>query len=211
MNELLNAYFGTLHDAIVSVQISGLTGDPVSHEAFFALVTQEMRSAHQRGNKIIFVGNGGSSGIASHMAIDFAKNGKLRATALNDAAALTCLGNDLGYDKVFSEQISMQARTGDILVAISSSGRSPNILNAVRAARASGCRVVTLSGFSPDNPLRSLGDYNLFVASGEYGFVEVAHLALIHAILDIELGWGRSTAVEGDRANRHSVVAGSAN
>ena len=72
----------------------------------------------------MFVGNGGSAGIASHLAIDFSKNGGLRSLAFNDASALTCLGNDLGYENVFAKQIDFHARAGDLLIAISSSGRS---------------------------------------------------------------------------------------
>ena len=92
-------------------------------------------AAHDAGSKIIFVGNGGSAGIASHLAIDFSKNGGLRALAFNDPAALTCLGNDLGYENVFAKQLDFHARPGDLLIAISSSGRSPNILGAVKMAR----------------------------------------------------------------------------
>ena len=147
--------------------------------------------AHNAGNKIMFVGNGGSAGICSHLAIDFSKNGGLRAMAFNDPSALTCLGNDLGYENVFAKQIELHGRAGDLLVAISSSGRSPNILNAVKAARAANCKVVTYSGFTEDNDLRSAGDVNFFVHSKEYGFVEVAHLALCHAVLDIDMGWGK--------------------
>ena len=84
------------------------------------------------GNKLIFVGNGGSAAItASHMATDYSKNGNIRALALNDSSMLTCLGNDLGYDRVFAKQIELHARAGDLVIAISSSGRSANILNAV--------------------------------------------------------------------------------
>ena len=73
----------------------------------------------------------GAPEFASHLAIDFSKNGGLRAMAFNDAAALTCLGNDLGYENVFAKQIEFHGRGGDLLMAISSSGRSPNILEAV--------------------------------------------------------------------------------
>jgi D-sedoheptulose 7-phosphate isomerase len=111
--------------------------------------------------------------------------------AFNDASALTCLGNDLGYENVFAKQIEFHARAGDLLIAISSSGRSANILAAVKAARARNCRVVTYSGFTEDNDLRRSGDINFFVQSREYGFVEVAHLALCHAVLDIDMGWGK--------------------
>jgi D-sedoheptulose 7-phosphate isomerase len=115
------------------------------------------------GNKIIFVGNGGSAGIASHLAIDFSKNGGLRSLAFNDASALTCLGNDLGYENVFAKQLDFHARPGDLLIAISSSGRSPNILNAVKAARAHDCKVVTFSGFTEENDLRKTGDVNFYI------------------------------------------------
>ena len=138
----------------------------------------------------MFVGNGGSATIASHMAIDFTKNGGIRALSFNDGAALTCLGNDLGYENVFSKQIEMLATNKDLLVAISSSGSSQNILNAVGAARAKGCEIITMSGFSAQNPLRKLGDLNLYVASREYGFVEAAHLGLCHAWIDFAMGWG---------------------
>src|SRR6516164_7294600 len=99
--------------------------------------------------------------------------------------ALTCLGNDLGYENVFAKQLDLHARPGDFLIAISSSGRSPNILGAVKAARAQDCRIVTFSGFAAENELRRTGDLNFYVRSHEYGFVELAHLALCHAVLDI--------------------------
>ncbi len=100
-----------------------------------------------------------------------------------------CLGNDLGFDQVFAKQIELFAKAGDLLVAISSSGNSQNILNAVLAARDRGCSVVTLSGFGPDNSLRGQGDYNIYVPNSEYGFVEITHSAICHAILDIAMGW----------------------
>ena len=108
--------------------------------------------------------------------------------ALNDTSMLTCLGNDLGYDRVFAKQIELYARADDLVIAISSSGRSANILNAVKAARSAKCAVVTFSGFTADNPLRRLGDINFYVASDRYGFVEIGHLTICHAILDFICG-----------------------
>ena len=115
------------------------------------------------------------------------------ALAFNDGAALTCLGNDLGYEQVFARQIELHAHKGDLLVAISSSGASSNILNAVKSAQKCACKVFTMSGFSGDNALRSMGDINLYVPSTEYGFVEIAHLCLGHAMLDIAMGWDGKT------------------
>jgi D-sedoheptulose 7-phosphate isomerase len=145
------------------------------------------RQAHDQGNKLIFVGNGGSAAIASHMATDYSKNGNLRALSMSDGSMLTCLGNDYGYEQVFAKQVEFHARAGDLLVAISSSGKSANILNAVAAARKSGCTILTLSGFEPGNPLRSQGDLNLFLRARSYGFVEIGHLTLCHAVLDFAM------------------------
>ena len=191
MREQLNQYFGTLTGLLHGAEVTDRASKPLPLDEGCEWVRKAAHEAHNAGNKIIFIGNGGSAGIASHLAIDFSKNGGLRALAFNDAAALTCLGNDLGYENVFAKQLDFHARPGDLLIAISSSGRSPNILGGVKTARSRDCRVVTFSGFTADNDLRQTGDINFFVRSREYGFVEVAHLALCHAVLDIDMGWGR--------------------
>ena len=182
-------YFETLHRVGESACATDRDGTSMPLQAAVDWAIATARAVHAAGNKLMFVGNGGSAAIASHMAIDYSKNGGLRSLAFNDGPALTCLGNDLGYEQVFAKQIELHGRSGDLLIAISSSGRSANILNAVAAARAHDCKVLTLSGFTPDNPLRGLGDVNLFVPSGEYGFVELTHLALCHCVLDIACGW----------------------
>lgn len=136
------------------------------------------------GDKLLFIGNGGSAAIASHMAIDFWKNGGIPATAFNDSSLLTCISNDFGYKHVFEKPIEMFANNGDVLFAISSSGKSENILMGVEAARLKRCSVITLSGFGSDNPLSIRGDINFYVPSNEYGPVEVAHQYICHWILD---------------------------
>jgi D-sedoheptulose 7-phosphate isomerase len=180
-------YFCTLSGLLCAAEASSAAGERIEIARALDWMMTRARAAHGAGNKLMFIGNGGSAAIASHMAADYCKNGGLRALALNDPAMLTCLGNDLGYDRVFANQVELHGRRGDLVVAISSSGRSPNILNAVKAARDAGCTLVTLSGFSPDNPLRALGDLNFYVACDRYGLVEVSHLALCHAVLDFML------------------------
>jgi len=191
---LMPLYAETLHKAILNTEPT----DYQNKRAPLSLACKIMRStfhaAHDAGGKIIFVGNGGSAGIASHLAIDYLKNGGFRATAFNDAAALTCLSNDFGYENVFSKQIEMHCRSNDFVVGISSSGRSENILRAIMAANNHGAGTATFSGFEPDNPLRVLGDANFYVPSHDYGIVEIAHLTILHAILDIDLGWGKADA-----------------
>lgn len=180
----LRRYFSTLADLLASAQVTSAAGDEIDYGNAVNDFIYRALSVHGAGNKLIFVGNGGSAAIASHMATDYSKNGNVRALALNDGSMLTCLGNDFGYEYVFAKQIELYARDGDLIIAISSSGRSPNIINAVTAARSMGCGVITLSGFTADNPLRRLGDLNFFVASDRYGFVEIGHLAICHAALD---------------------------
>ena len=184
----LRRYFTTLSDALAQTSVTSVSGDSLEMAEAVNRLMADARRAHATGNKLVFVGNGGSAAIASHMATDYSKNGNVRSLALNDSSMLTCLGNDLGYDQVFAKQIQLHARAGDIVVAISSSGSSANILNAVQAARAAKCAVVTFSGFKADNPLRRLGDINFYIDSDRYGFVEISHLTICHAILDFICG-----------------------
>jgi D-sedoheptulose 7-phosphate isomerase len=186
---VFGAYARTLHDVVAGAAATDAKGEQIPLETAVHRMGAAMRAAHDRGNRIFFVGNGGSAGICSHLATDFSKNGGMRASALNDGATLTCLGNDYGYEFVFSKQIEWHARPGDVVVAISSSGRSKNILNAVDAALERGCEVFTMSGFGADNPLRARGAINVFTDSPSYGFVEVGHLAILHGVLDIQMGW----------------------
>ena len=185
----LKAYLDTAALATAQTRAGTASGEAVPLDAAIDRAIAWAQEAHDAGNKIMIVGNGGSAGIASHTAIDFSKNANLRALAFNDSSALTCLGNDFGYEHVFAKQIEFHGKPHDLLIAISSSGGSPNILNAVAAARARNIRAVTFSGFKADNPLRRSGDLNFYVPASEYGFVEMAHQALLHALLDLKIGW----------------------
>jgi D-sedoheptulose 7-phosphate isomerase len=193
MSEVFTAYADVLNRSFLSTQVTGPNGVATSMDAAFKTIHEMLLRITRSPNKLMFVGNGGSAGIAGHSAIDFAKNGGVRSITFNDASSLTCLGNDLGYDQVFAKQVEMQGLDGDVLVAISSSGQSPNILNAVTAARAVGCAVITLSGFKPGNALRQIGDVNFYVEGEAYGFVEVTHQAILHVILDSAMGWTKSS------------------
>jgi D-sedoheptulose 7-phosphate isomerase len=185
----LKAYLDTAALATAQTCAATASGEALPLDAAIDRAIAWAKEAHDAGNKIMIVGNGGSAGIASHTAIDFSKNANLRALAFNDSSALTCLGNDFGYEHVFAKQIEFHGKPNDLLIAISSSGGSPNILNAVAAARARNIRVVTFSGFKADNALRRSGDLNFYVPASEYGFVEMAHQALLHALLDLKIGW----------------------
>ena len=184
----LTGYYGYLAKSLTRVQVTDAAGSSLSQSEAVSTVIGWARTTHAAGRKLMFIGNGGSAGICSHMATDYSKNGGMRSLAFNDGSMLTCLGNDLGYENVFAKQIDLHAVEGDLLIAISSGGKSKNILEAVGVARRRGCRVVTLSGFGADNPLRKLGDMNFYLGSDQYGYVEVGHLAILHAILDFACG-----------------------
>ncbi len=181
-------YYDHLALCLRKTEVTDQAGKPVSQGAAVSSAIALARATHAEGRKLIFIGNGGSAGIASHMATDYSKNGNLRALAMNDGSMLTCLANDLGYENVFAKQIDLHAIGGDLLIAISSSGRSANILKAASLARERGCHIITLSGFGADNPLRKLGDINFYLHSSQYGFVEIGHLTVCHAILDFACG-----------------------
>jgi D-sedoheptulose 7-phosphate isomerase len=181
-------YFDVLRHVLATASARDLNGTELDYTKAVEGCIALARQTHANGGKLIFIGNGGSAAIASHMATDYSKNGGLRSMAMNDGATLTCLSNDLGYENVFAKQIDMLANEGDLLIAISSSGKSPSILRAVDKARERGCSVVTLSGFGGDNPLRKVGDTNFYVASDQYGYVEIAHLTICHTILDFHCG-----------------------
>lgn len=181
-------YYNYLAKCLCQVAASDAKGAALSQGEAITSIIGWARATHAGGRKLMFIGNGGSAGICSHMATDYSKNGNMRALAFNDGAMLTCLANDLGYENVFAKQIDLHAAEGDLLIAISSSGRSKNILEGVAMARRRNCRIVTLSGFGADNPLRKQGDINFYLASDQYGYVEIGHLAICHAILDFACG-----------------------
>jgi D-sedoheptulose 7-phosphate isomerase len=146
--------------------------------------------AYRNDKQVLVMGNGGSSSTASHMAADLAKNTigpnmrRFRISSLNDNAAIvTALANDLGYENVFSEQLTSLIRAGDVLIAVSASGNSPNILNAMRYARSRSAEVVGLLGFD-GGQAAELSDLAVIVPSHDYGVVEDVHLVINHILVD---------------------------
>jgi len=148
------------------------------------IAATKIQETSNRGGKVLIVANGGSASIASHLQNDLSKACGVQALVFTEAPLLTALSNDNGYDTAYETLTRLWARPDDLLVAISSSGRSENILRAVNAMRAAEGGVITLSGFESDNPLRSSGDINFYVKSRHYGLVETAHAAISHYLSD---------------------------
>ena len=164
--------------------ICDVQGTEIAYESMIDTLVSKFRQIRRERGLVYFIGNGGSAGIAIHMTSDFLKNGGMRTHSMHDAATITCLGNDFGYEYIFSKQLEIVASPGDLLIAISSSGNSPNILRAVEAAHQGGCTVLTLSGFKPDNHLRAMGEYNIYVPLEAYGIVESIHNMILQQVVD---------------------------
>jgi D-sedoheptulose 7-phosphate isomerase len=146
--------------------------------------------AYQNQKQVLTLGNGGSASTASHMAADLGKNTieanmrRFRIISLNDnMSLLTALANDVGYENVFSEQLKNLVRAGDLLIVISASGNSPNVLSAIRCAQERSAQVAGLLGFGGGEAAR-LVDLPIVVPSSHYGVVEDAHLVINHVLVE---------------------------
>lgn len=184
-------YARTLQAALSGVDEAALT-------AAQALI----EGASAAGRRIYAIGNGGSAAIADHLCCDWTKGTHSDSHPTIDTCSLSAnvalysaIANDYGFEKVFSTQLAFTARPGDVLIAISSSGNSKNILNAVSTARAAGVATIGLTGFS-GGELKNEADVSLHVAINNYGVVEDAHQALMHVLAQY-IAWKRDTTKPG--------------
>ena len=143
----------------------------------------------EKGNKVIIAGNGGSAAIASHFSVDLTKNASIRCSNFNESDLITCFANDYGFENWVAKAVEFYGDQGDVLLVISSSGKSKNMINATASARAKKfSKIVTLSGFEEDNLLRKSGDINLWVNSKAYNYVENLHQIFLLALVDLVIG-----------------------
>jgi D-sedoheptulose 7-phosphate isomerase len=173
-----------LQQLLSAIEISDLVGRQVAVEEGFHSLQSSLRRIREYRNTMFLIGNGASAAMASHYSADLAKNGHIHTQVFSDLSLITALSNDIGYDYVFSIPLERRAVEGDMLVAISSSGRSRNILNAVKVARRLKVAVVTLSAMDQDNPLRVIGDLNFYIPAKTYGHAETGHAAILHHMMD---------------------------
>ena len=152
-------------------------------------IKEALVSAHSKGNKGLIFGNGGSAAIASHFSVDLTKNASVRCLNFNESDLITCFSNDYGFENWIAKAVEFYGDEGDVLIVISSSGKSKNMINATTAAKAKKfSKIVTLSGFEENNPLRMSGDINLWVNSKAYNFVENLHQIWLLALVDLVIG-----------------------
>ena len=139
--------------------------------------------------KILIFGNGGSAAIASHFSIDLTKNAKIRCTNYNEPDLITCFSNDFGYERWVEMAIKYYGNKGDVLIVVSSSGKSKNMINACIAARKKKfSKIITLTGHLVNNPVKKLGDINLWVNSKAYNYIENIHQFWLLSLVDLVIG-----------------------
>lgn len=180
----LSGYINHFSDMLHGANFSDKHATDLPKEAAIPRLLLELDRVRQQDGTIYLIGNGGSAAVASHIANDFCNTSAMRAITLHDPSILTCFTNDYGYARAYAMLVERMARPGDVLIAISSSGQSSNILAAAQSMHNLGGTVITLSGFAADNPLRVAGDMNIWVDSKAYGMVEVGHLLLLHYLAD---------------------------
>lgn len=168
-------YFSGIATCIRSIEKDPLT---------LSSSTQLLRETGERGGKVILVGNGGSAAMASHVSVDLTKVAGLRAVNFNEADLITCFANDYGYEHWVEKALEFYADPNDLIVLISSSGKSRNIVNGAIKAKQMKLALITFTGFAADNPLRKLGDLNFWADSQAYNVVEMTHHVWLLSLVD---------------------------
>ena len=183
MSEKINAnwfqnYFNLYKDPLFN-------GDVIEK---LMILKNQLLKVNEKGSKAMIFGNGGSAAIASHVSVDFSKNANLRMINFNEADLITCLSNDYGFENWMAKAIEMYGDSEDQVLLISSSGQSPNVVNAAKFAKEKGLKVVTFTGFKENNPLKANGDLNFWVDSYAYNIVEMVHHIWLLSVCDSVIG-----------------------
>jgi D-sedoheptulose 7-phosphate isomerase len=165
---------------------SSLFETDVSHELI--KMKEILLKIKENGKKVIIAGNGGSAAMASHVAVDFTKQGGVRTVNFNEADLITCFANDYGYEHWVAKAVEFYGDEGDTVILISSSGSSKNMVKAAQTAKKMGMSVITLTGFSSDNPLKQEGVLNFWLDSKAYNIVENTHQIWLLMVCDLIIG-----------------------
>ena len=177
MKKIKNTYFTDYLNKLSELVIN------YNHKDLLKII-KILRQIKKDKKKVILVGNGGSAAMASHVSVDLTKMCRIRTLNFNEADLLTCFSNDYGYENWVQKALSFYADKGDVLICISSSGNSKNIINGAKFAKKIGCKVITLTGFEKKNKVRKIGNVNLWLNSDNYNIVEMTHHTWLLSIVD---------------------------
>jgi len=182
-----NKNIDALHQYLSEISFRNIEGTEIDSNKGFLEWVENVQNIRESNNTIYFVGNGASASMACHFAADMAKNGKIKTQVFTDVSLITAIANDISYDEVFAEPIKLQMTKNDMLVAISSSGNSKNIIRACEECRLKNGKIVTLSAMKRDNALNSIGDINIYIPAQTYGWAESGHTVILHYWMDLIL------------------------
>jgi D-sedoheptulose 7-phosphate isomerase len=180
----LKKYTAEVADGLNKADVTDLHGTVIAADAAFEAWFNALRERKEKGGTFFFCGNGASCTMAEHMSHDCFQNAGLNTYTISETSHITAISNDISYEDVFAYRIGKVGKSADMLITISSSGNSPNVIKAIKTAREKGMFIVTLSGMGEDNKSRRLGDLNFYVPLPTYGLTESAHAVLLHNLLD---------------------------
>lgn len=187
--DYMTDYFKTIEQAIGNILITNQQESIIDRSTAFKLIADRIENTKKKAGLIFFAGNGASATMAEHMSHDFFQNAEVNTQTCSETSHITAIGNDYGFDEVFSYRIGRILGKQDILITISSSGNSENVVKALKTARDRESFIITLSGKMQENVSRKSGDINIYVPLSTYGLVESAHAVILHAILDFYLDY----------------------
>jgi len=180
-----NKNLDNLHQCLSEISFRNLEGIEISTDRGFFDWVQRTKNVKKSNNTIFFVGNGASASMASHFAADVAKNGSIKTHVFTDVSLITAIANDICYDEVFAEPIKLHLKKNDMLIAISSSGNSKNVVRACEECKKKEGKIITLSAMKRDNLLQSRGDINIYIPAQTYGCAESGHAVILHYWMDL--------------------------
>ncbi len=180
-------YFGDIKSCLEQTICTGANGNEMKIDVALANWVDEGKKRSEAEGVFFFCGNGASATMAEHLSHDCFQNADFLTETVSETSHITAISNDLSYEEVFAYRISKMMKDKDMLITISSSGNSPNVIRAIEEARKKNAFVVTLSGMSEGNKSRKKGDLNFYIPLQTYGMVESAHAVLLHCWLDMYL------------------------
>lgn len=173
-----------LSTALERIAVTDLSGAEVDVDEAYKQLAEWVSTCSTGRCRVYFVGNGASASMACHFSTDLAKNSGAPTEVFTDPSLITATGNDMGYEETFAYPLRQRMNAGEVLIAISSSGNSPNTVRAVEAARELGGKVVTFTAMKPENAMRQRGDLNFWFPADTYGMAESGHAVMLHHLID---------------------------
>ena len=177
-------YTSALGLVLEGMSVSNADGKSLDPDVGFEQWRERTIKLREARGTLFLIGNGASASMASHFGADVAKNANIATQVFSDLSLMTAMSNDIAYDQDYAQPLRIYAKTGDMLVAISSSGKSPNIISAAKLASELQLSLITLTGLGEDNPLRKMGTLNFYVSANEHGMTETSHAAILHRWMD---------------------------